>query len=73
MRSSDRALSRLTREHDGLRHIVDQPPVVKHLSHEEKERLFDGLEAHLQTLPPQGKKSLGKNFSLDISQRNCSY
>src|SRR6202048_2246477 len=52
LRTSDRALPKLTRERDGVRHIVDQPPVVMHVSDEEKERLIDGLETYLQTLPP---------------------
>jgi hypothetical protein len=42
LRTSDRALPKLTREQDGMRHIVDQPPVVMHVSEEEKERLIDG-------------------------------
>src|SRR6202035_4698196 len=38
LRTSDRALPKLTREQDGVRHIVDQPPVVTRGSDEENER-----------------------------------
>ena len=50
-RTSDRALPKLTRERDGVRHIVEQPPVVTHVSDEEQKRLIDGLENYLETLP----------------------
>ena len=58
LRTSDRALPKLTREQDGMRHIVDQPPVVMHVSEEEKERLIDGLETYLSTLPPHWRRVL---------------
>ena len=50
-RTSDRALPKLTRERDGVRHIVQQPPLVSHVSEEEKDRLIDGIAAYLETLP----------------------
>jgi uncharacterized protein (DUF2252 family) len=67
LRTSDRALPKLTRERDGVRHILDQPPVVMHVSDEEKERLIDGLEAYLKTLPPHWHRVLGSYVVVDAA------
>jgi uncharacterized protein (DUF2252 family) len=69
LRTSDRALPKLTREHDGVRHIVDQPPLVIHVSDEEKERLIDGLEAYLQTLPPHWHRVLSSYVVIDVAHK----
>jgi len=69
LRTSDRALPKLTREHDGVRHIVDQPPLVIHVSDEEKERLIDGLEAYLQTLPPHWRRVLSSYAVIDVAHK----
>ena len=68
-RTTDRALPKLTRESDGARHIVEQPPVVTHVSAEEKERLVDGLQAYLQTLPPHWHRVLGSYLVVDVAHR----
>jgi uncharacterized protein (DUF2252 family) len=68
-RTTDRALPKLTRERDGRRHIVDQPPVVTHVSDEEKERLIDGLQAYLKTLPPHWHRVLGSYVVLDVAHK----
>jgi uncharacterized protein (DUF2252 family) len=69
LRTSDRALPKLTRERDGMRHIVDQPPVVMHVSDEEKERLIDGLEEYLKTLPPHWHRVLSSYVVVDVAQK----
>jgi uncharacterized protein (DUF2252 family) len=69
LRTSDRALPKLTREQDGVRHIVDQPPVVMHVSDEEKERLFDGLESYLKTLPPHWCRVLSAYVVVDVAHK----
>lgn len=69
LRTSDRALPKLTREQDGVRHIVDQPPVVMHGSDEEKERLIDGLEAYLKTLPPHWCRVLSAYVVVDVAHK----
>jgi uncharacterized protein (DUF2252 family) len=66
-RTTDRALPKLTRERDGTRHIVDQPPLVMHVSDEEKERLIDGLEAYLKTLPPHWRRVIGSYVVVDVA------
>jgi uncharacterized protein (DUF2252 family) len=69
LRTSDRALPKLTREREGIRRIVDQPPVVMHVSDEEKERLIDGLEAYLQTLPPHWRRVLSWYAVVDVAHK----
>src|SRR5260370_22502092 len=69
LRTSDRALPKLTREPDGVRHIVEQPPVVTHVSGEEKERLIDGLEAYLQTIPPHWRRVLSSYVVVDVAHK----
>src|SRR6266545_5644898 len=68
-RTSDRALPKLTRERHGVRHIVDQPPVVMHVSEQETGRLVDGLEAYLQTLPPHWRRVLGYYVVVDLAHK----
>jgi uncharacterized protein (DUF2252 family) len=69
LRTSDRALPKLTREQNGVRHIVDQPPVVTHVPDEEKERLIDGLEAYLNTLPPHWHRVLSSYVVVDVAHK----
>jgi uncharacterized protein (DUF2252 family) len=66
-RTTDRALPKLTREQEGVRHIVDQPPLVMHVSDEEKERLIDGLQEYLKTLPPHWHRVLGSYVVVDVA------
>jgi uncharacterized protein (DUF2252 family) len=67
LRTSDRALPKLTREDHGQRHLVDQPPVVMHVSDDERERLIDGLEAYLDTLPPHWRRLVGSYVVVDLA------
>src|SRR5260370_15003001 len=69
LRTSDRALPKRTRERDCVRHIVDHPPVVTHVSDEEKERLIDGLQAYLKTLPPHWRRVLSSYVALDVAHK----
>lgn len=69
LRTSDRALPKLTREHDGERRIVDQPPIVTHVSEEEKERLIDGLEEYLNTLPPHWRRVVSSYVVVDLAHK----
>jgi uncharacterized protein (DUF2252 family) len=67
--TSDRALPRLTRERRGVRQMVDQPPVVTHVSEPETERLIDGLELYLETLPPHWHRVLSAYVVVDLAHR----
>jgi len=69
LRTSDRALPKLTRENGGVRRIVDQPPIVTHVSEEEKERLIDGLEEYLNTLPPHWRRVVSSYVVLDVAHK----
>jgi len=68
-RTSDRALPKLTRELGGTRAIVDQPPVVTHVSEQESGRLVDGLEQYLTTLPPYWRSLLGAYVVVDVAHK----
>jgi uncharacterized protein (DUF2252 family) len=68
-RTSDRALPKLTRERGGVRRIVDQPPVVTHVSQRETDRLVAGLEAYLSTLPPHWRRLLNYYVVVDIAHK----
>ena len=69
LRTSDRALPKLTRENSGVRRIVDQPPIVTHVSEEEKERLIDGLEEYLNTLPPHWRRVVSSYVVVDVAHK----
>jgi len=68
-RTSDRALPKLTRERDGVRHIVDRPPVVTHVSDTETQRLIEGLEAYMDTLRHHWRRVLGSYVVVDVAHR----
>jgi len=68
-RTSDRALPKLTRERDGVRRIVDRPPVTVHVPAAETARLVDGLAAYLQTLPPHWRRVLGYYHVVDLAHK----
>jgi hypothetical protein len=68
-RTSDRALPKLTRELEGARHIVDQPPLVTHVSERETGQLIDGLERYLDTLPPHWRRVLGYYVVVDVAHK----
>ncbi|HEY4867861.1 MAG TPA: DUF2252 domain-containing protein [Candidatus Dormibacteraeota bacterium] len=68
-RTSDRALPKLTRERKGTRQMVDQPPVVMHVSEQETERVVDGLEAYLDTLPPHWRRVLSSYVVVDLAHK----
>jgi uncharacterized protein (DUF2252 family) len=68
-RTSDRALPKLTREHQGVRRIRDQPPGVEHVSDEETDRLVGGLEAYLETLRPHWRRVVGYYVVVDLAHK----
>jgi uncharacterized protein (DUF2252 family) len=68
-RTSDRALPKLTRERRGTRQMVDQPPVVTHVSEQETDRVIDGLEAYLDTLPPHWRRLLSSYVVVDLAHK----
>jgi uncharacterized protein (DUF2252 family) len=68
-RTSDRALPKLTAEKDGTRRIVDQPPLVTSLPPDEAERLVDGLDRYLETLPKHWRRVLERYTVVDVAMK----
>jgi uncharacterized protein (DUF2252 family) len=68
-RTSDRALPKLTREKNGVRHIVEQSPLVTHVPDEEKSRLIDGIEGYLETLPSHWQRVLSSYMAVDVAHK----
>ena len=68
-RTSDRALPRFTREHEGRRHIVDEPPLITHISEEDSELVAAALDEYLTTLAPHWRRVLGGYTLVDIAHK----
>ena len=68
-RTSDRALPRFTADSGGRRHIVDEPPLITHVSKAETQRIAKGLDAYLDTLAPHWRRVLGGYTLLDIAHK----
>ncbi len=65
-RTSDRALPRLTEDHDGSRRITEDPPLVTRPSEGEYEQIAEALDDYLQTLPPHWARVLAGYRLVDI-------
>jgi len=68
-RTSDRALPRFTREHQGRRHIVDEPPLITHVSEQDGEQIAAALDEYLATLAPHWRRVLGGYTLIDIAHK----
>ncbi len=68
-RTSDRALPRFTREHEGRRQIVDEPPLITHLAPQEWELVAEGLDEYLQTLAPHWRRMVGGYTLVDVAHK----
>lgn len=68
-RTSDRALPRFTRERDGQRRIVEDPPLVTRINYAEADRLARGLDDYLGTLAPHWRRVLGGYTIVDIAHK----
>jgi uncharacterized protein (DUF2252 family) len=69
LRTSDRALPRFTTEHEGKRRIVEEPPLITRLGAAEAERIAQGLDSYLTTLPPHWQRALGGYTLIDIAHK----
>ena len=67
--TSDRALPKLTRERDGDRRMVEQPPLVTLVSDDEKDRIIDRLEAYLTTLLQRWRRVLGSYLVVEVAHK----
>ena len=68
-RTSDRALPRFTAEHEGRRHIIDQPPLIKRVPEAEAEMIGEALDDYLMTLAPHWRRALGGYTLVDIAHK----
>lgn len=68
-RTSDRALPRFTREHEGRRRIVDQPPLITRVPEPDSEQLAAALDDYLETLAPHWRRVLGGYTLVDLAHK----
>ena len=68
-RTSDRALPRFTEQRDGALGIVQEPPLLTRPEPGEEERLAEGLDAYLATLPPHWARILGGYRLVDVAHK----
>jgi uncharacterized protein (DUF2252 family) len=68
-RTSDRALPRFTREHPGGRRIVEEPPLITHVSSAETDLVGEALDDYLVTLAPHWRRVLGGYTLVDVAQK----
>jgi len=68
-RTSDRALPRFTTERDGIRQIVEEPPLITRLSDAEADMLAEGLDEYLATLDPHWRRVLGGYTLVDVAHK----
>jgi uncharacterized protein (DUF2252 family) len=68
-RTSDRALPKFTRERDGQRRIVEDPPLVTRINYAEADQLARGLDEYLGTLAPHWRRALGGYTLVDIAHK----
>jgi uncharacterized protein (DUF2252 family) len=68
-RVSDRALPRFTEERDGVRRIIEEPPLLTRVSDAEAEALAEALDNYLPTLPPQWRRLLSGYSLVDVAHK----
>jgi uncharacterized protein (DUF2252 family) len=66
-RTSDRALPRFTEQRDGVRRIVEQPPLITRV--ENPELLVAALDEYLTTLTPQWRRVLAGYTVVDVAHK----
>src|SRR5580704_10557949 len=63
------ALPRFTREVDGVRKIVEEPPLITRLLEREAELLAEALDEYLHTLSPHWRRVLGGYTLVDVAHK----
>jgi uncharacterized protein (DUF2252 family) len=69
MRTSDRALPRLTEQRDGQRRIVEEPPLITRVSDRDAGRLTAALDDYLTTVPTPWRRLLAGYTVVDIAHK----
>lgn len=65
-RTSDRALPRFTEKVQGRRRMVEEPPLITHVSDAETDLVGAALDEYLSTLAPHWRRALGGYTLIDI-------
>jgi uncharacterized protein (DUF2252 family) len=68
-RTSDRAVPRFTRQVEGRRRIVEEPPLITRVPDGEAEGLAAALDEYLLTLAPHWRRALGGYTIVDIAHK----
>ncbi|HET9872104.1 MAG TPA: DUF2252 domain-containing protein [Propionibacteriaceae bacterium] len=68
-RTSDRALPRFTREHEGRRRIIEDPPLITGVTEMEADEIGAALDGYLTTLAPHWRRVLGGYTLVDIAHK----
>jgi uncharacterized protein (DUF2252 family) len=68
-RTSDRALPRFTREVEGRRRIVEEPPLITRVPDAEADGLAAALDQYLLTIAPHWRRVLGGYTIVDIAHK----
>jgi uncharacterized protein (DUF2252 family) len=68
-RTSDRALPRFTEQRDGVRRIVEEPPLITRVDERDRELLAAALDAYLLTLTPQWRRVLAGYTLVDVAHK----
>jgi uncharacterized protein (DUF2252 family) len=68
-RTSDRALPRFTEQRDGVRRIVEQPPLITRVDDRQRALLLDALDEYLTTLTPQWRRVLAGYTVVDVAHK----
>jgi uncharacterized protein (DUF2252 family) len=68
-RTSDRALPRFTHEVNGVRKIVEEPPLITRLPGREADMLAEALDEYLRTLSSHWRRVLGGYTLVDVAHK----
>lgn len=68
-RTGDRALPRFTHEVDGVRRIVEEPPLITRPDAPEADALAEALDGYLTTLPSYWRRVLGGYTLVDVAHK----
>jgi uncharacterized protein (DUF2252 family) len=68
-RTSDRVLPRLTEQRDGLRRIIEEPPLITRVSDADAELLAESLDDYLETVPTPWRRLLAGYTLADIAHK----
>jgi len=68
-RTSDRALPRFTRQVEGRRRIVEEPPLITRVPDADAELIAAALDEYLLTLAPHWRRVLGGYTIVDIAHK----